>query len=158
VSPIFTPIVRISPLSENFAKKIGFEFTDYSLHQTSENWLVLYASWTAKDDFYYKVKYCADDGSMHGNRTETQMLCFPELKHNYYSGGKRFRTNFSIECGLSWNTGLTDLYRLSHFQPSKRDVSVYFSPRGFGKIQTKLTSWRNEEFWNNFGKNMEKCA
>lgn len=144
----FTPIVQISLLSEKFAKKIGFEFTNYHLARTKEGWLILYVDWTAQGDWYYKTKYANDYGSMHSNREEIQELEFIQLPHKYYFSGKGRRTKLAISVGIRWDKGRRDLYRLSHYQNTKYGAVVYFSPRGFARKETVLTKWDNQEYWD----------
>ena len=151
----FTPIVEVSPLCENFAKKIGFVFTDYSLLRTKENWLILDINWSAEGDWYYKLKYAQDDGSMHSDRSEEQILRFDGVQHAYYANGKRYFTNFTLNCGIKWDKGRQDLYRLSHCVPHKYGAAVYFSPRGFAMKSKTLVNWNNKEFWDNFDKKNE---
>jgi hypothetical protein len=147
-----TPIVNISPLSENFARKIGFVFTDYFLAETSEGWPMLHVEWSANEDYRYKLKYAQSDatGSGPGNETQ-QFLSFKGVYHPYYAGGKKRMTDFVLELGINYK-GPRLQYRVSHFDNIKYGVCVYFSPYKFGSKYKTLTSWRNEEFWAKFDK------
>ena len=92
------PFAEPSILSQDYIKKIGFEFTDFNCKKLKNGLINIYVEWTMKDKSI-SLKRAVRGSEMFASNYVSMELSFPDTTHEY--GDQKWeKKDLSFEVGL----------------------------------------------------------